>query len=163
LCLAGALAVVFNVQGQFHASLDDKGRLSLGSRLKAKLQDHGENSIVVTYYDGGLQGYTLRQWRRLEKKVAQRPRFSRSARSFALVFLGNANELSVDKQGRILIPQHLRERAGLGGSVVILSYMDTLEIWDRERLEERQGREAELMEVGTFVDDLVVPLDGDEE
>jgi len=131
--------------------------------LRTKLREHGENSLVLTYYDGGLQGYTIRQWRRLEKKVALRPRFSRAARSFALGFLGNANELSVDKQGRILVPQHLRERAGLKGAVVILSYMDTLEIWDKERLEERQKRESEEMEVGTFVDDLVVPLDDDEE
>ena len=154
---------MLHVQGQFHASLDDKGRLSLGSRLRSTLRERGENSIVLTFYDGGLQGYTIRQWRRLEKKVAQRPRFSRAARSFALVFLGNANELSVDKQGRILVPQHLRDRAGLKGAVVILSYMDTLEIWDKERLEERQMREAEEMEVGTFVDDLVVPLDDDED
>lgn len=154
---------MLHVQGQFHASLDDKGRLSLGSRLRATLREHGENSIVLTFYDGGLQGFTLRQWRRLEKKVAQRPRFSRAARSFALVFLGNANELSVDKQGRINVPQHLRDRAGLKGAVVILSYMDTLEIWDKDRLEERQTREAEEMEVGTFVDDLVVPLDDEED
>lgn len=154
---------MLRVQGQFHASLDDKGRLSLGARLRSKLKQHGESALILTFFDGGLQGYTLRQWRRLEKKVAQRPRFSRAARSFALVFLGNANEVSVDRQGRILVPQHLRERAGLTREVVILSYLDTLEIWDKQRLEERQVREVDELEVDDFVDDLVVPLDDDDE
>jgi MraZ protein len=157
---------MLGVQGQHTSVFDDRGRIALGSRLGKALKqlatDGEKPTIVVTYWDGGLQGYTQKQWRKLEQKVALQPRFSRSARSFALVFLGIAAEVQVDRQGRVLIPQHLREKAGLDEKAVVLSYMDTLEIWDPERLKRRQQAEAENLDVGDFVDDLVFPMeDGD--
>ncbi len=157
---------MLGVQGQHTSVFDDRGRIALGSRLGKSLRrlakDGEKPTIVVTYWDGGLQGYTQKQWRKLEQKVALQPRFSRSARSFALVFLGIAAEVQVDRQGRVLIPQHLREKAGLDDKAVVLSYMDTLEIWDPDRLKKRQQAEAENLDVGDFVDDLVFPMeDGD--
>jgi MraZ protein len=154
---------VLGVQGQNRGKFDDRGRMPLGSKLKEQLLAAGQHSIVLTYYDGSLQGFTLAQWRRLEHKVARQPRFSKAARSFQLVFMGIANEVPLDKQGRVLIPQHLRKRAGLGKEAVVLSYMDTLEIWDPDRLEQRREEEAASLDIGTFLDDLVVPMDDEDE
>ncbi len=154
---------MLGVQGQQTSVFDDRGRIALGSRLGKALREHSPEgqkpTIVVTYWDGGLQGYTQKQWHKLEQKVALQPRFSKAARSFALVFLGVAAEVQVDRQGRVLIPQHLREKAGLGEKAVVLSYMDTLEIWDPDRLLQRQQAEAENLDVGDFVDDLVFPME----
>lgn len=157
---------MLGVQGQQTSVFDDRGRIALGSRLgkalRRQARDGEKPTIVVTYWDGGLQGYTQKQWRKLEQKVALQPRFSRSARSFALVFLGIAAEVQVDRQGRILVPQHLREKAGLGEKAVVLSYMDTLEIWDPDRLMTRQQAEAANLDVGDFVDDLVFPMEDED-
>jgi len=154
---------MLGVQGQQTSVFDDRGRIAIGSRLgkalRKRAKDGEKPTIVVTFWDGGLQGYTQKQWRTLEQKVALQPRFSKSARSFALVFLGIAAEVQVDRQSRVLIPQHLREKAGLDEKAVVLSYMDTLEIWDPERLKARQQAEAENLDIGDFVDDLVFPME----
>ena len=157
---------MLGVQGQQTSVIDERYRVALGSRLGKALRKHAPEgqkpTIVVTYWDGGLQGYTQKQWRKLEQKVAQQPRFSKAARSFALVFLGIAAEVQVDRQNRILLPQHLREKAGLGEKAVVLSYMDTLEIWDPDRLMTRQQAEAANLDVGDFVDDLVFPMEDED-
>ncbi len=154
---------MLGVQGQSQGKFDDRGRIPLGSKLKEALRAHGHHSIVLTYNDGAVQGFTLDQWRRLERKVARQPRFNKAARSFQLLFMGIANEVPVDKQGRVLVPQHLRKRAGLGKEAVVLSFMDTLEIWDPDRLETRREEEAATTDIGGFLDDLVVPMDDEDE
>jgi len=153
---------VHQVQGQFHCSLDAKGRLSLPARLKEAIRGRGETSLVLAFYDGSLQGYTVDYWRKLERKVSRKPLFSKEARSFVLGFLAMGTEVAVDKLGRILVPPPLRERAGLERDVVVLSYLCQIEIWDRARFEARQVTEAEELDLDEFVGDLAVPLDDDE-
>lgn len=150
------------MQGQFHCSLDAKGRLSLPARLKEALRGRQETSLVLAFYDGSLHGYTLDYWRKLERKVSRKPLFSKKARSFVLGFLAMGTEISVDKLGRILVPPPLRERAGLERDVVVLSYLGQIEIWDRAHFEARQVIEAEELDLDEFVGDLAVPLDDDE-
>jgi len=154
---------VHQVQGQFHCSLDAKGRLSLPARLKEAIRGRGETSLVLAFYDGSLQGYTVDYWRKLERKVSRKPLFSKEARSFVLGFLAMGTEVAVDKLGRILVPPPLRERAGLERDVVVLSYLGQIEIWDRARFEARQVSEAEVLDMDEFVGDLAVPLDDDED
>jgi MraZ protein len=154
---------VYGVQGQYHCSLDAKGRLSLPAKLKEALRGRGEESLVIAFFDGGLQGYPTAYWGRLERKISRQSLFSRKARSFVLGFMAGANEVGVDKLGRVLIPQHLRDRAGLDREAVVLSFLSQIEIWDRARFEERQLAEADAMNIDDFADALSVPLDDDEE
>ncbi len=154
---------MYGVQGQFGCSLDAKGRLSLPARLKEALRDRGESALVLTFFDGGLQGYPTAYWGQLERKVSRQSLFSRKARSFVLGFMASANEVRVDKLGRIRIPSHLRERAGIDREVVVLSFLSQIEIWDKARFEERQRAEAEAMDIDDFADALSVPLDDDED
>jgi MraZ protein len=150
---------VYNVQGCFHCSLDSKGRLTLPARLKEAVKAHEQGSLVLAFFDDSLQGYTTEYWRKLEAKVSRRSLFSRKARSFVIGFLANAHEVSVDKLGRVLIPPPLRSKGGLEREVVVLSYLGQIEIWDRDRFENRQVAETADMDVDDFVDDLAVPLD----
>jgi len=160
-------AYVYNVQGQFQGSINAKGRLTLPARLNKAIQAHDcvsdreKPAIVFTYYDGSLQGYTVEYWRRLEKKLSEHSLLAKKTRSFVLGFIATANEVSVDKLGRLQVPEYLRKRAGLDRDVIILSYVSQIEIWDRAAFEARQQHEEEEMDLEDFLGGMAIPL-GDE-
>lgn len=117
--------------GEFRNSLDEKGRLSLPARLRGELPD---SSLVLTQgVDHCLWLFPPEQWEVLSKKLMDStPLFQAKARLIQRRILAPAQELEVDKLGRISVPQSLREWAGLTKECVILGITKYIEIWDAE-------------------------------
>jgi len=124
---------MFQVRGQFDVKMDAKGRLALPARLRERLGTADEG-LVLTHFDGCIQGYTATRWRKMEKRFLGVSPFDRRSRAFLLAFVAGAAEVSPDAAGRINIPAALRRQAGLEKQCQLLSYLGTLEIWNPDRL-----------------------------
>lgn len=114
--------------GEYAHTLDVKGRVNFPAKL---LTDLGDRFILSKGLDGCLFVYSAEEWGNLERKIKELP-LSKS-RPLQRYFFAGAAEVEVDKQGRIVIPQKLREHAGLEKDVMIIGASSRAEIWDRER------------------------------
>ena len=119
-------------RGRYEHSLDAKGRLSIPSRIRETLNERYDSRLVVTTYDGCLIAYPFAEWQKLEEKVAGLPEFKKDTRAFLRFFYSSATDCPIDKLGRILIPQPLRDYARLTRDVVIVGAFRHLEIWAKE-------------------------------
>jgi MraZ protein len=131
-------------RGRFDHTIDDKGRVSLPVKFREILRKFND-SIVITTFDGCLYVYPQDEWIKFEEKVYDLPSGSREMRDLQRYLLSHATECTVDKQGRILVPNSLRTIASLIKDVVIAGRVKHFEIWDRERfnqtIEQAQNKE----------------------
>ena len=116
--------------GKYNHTIDPKGRLSIPSKYREVL---GDEFVVSKGMDGCLYVYANDDWKVFEGKLASLPLMSEEARQFARFFLSGAQPVTVDKQGRILMPQDLRDFAGLEKDVVLAGMGSRIEIWSLER------------------------------
>ena len=116
--------------GRYNHTIDPKGRLSIPSKYREIL---GDEFVVSKGMDGCLFVYANDAWKAFEEKLASLPLINREARQFARFFLSGAQYVTVDKQGRILMPQDLREFAGLEKDVVLAGAGGRIEIWSLEK------------------------------
>ena len=115
--------------GEYQHTVDNKGRIIMPSKLR---DDLGQNFIVTKGLDNCLFVYPMEEWKRLENKLRTLPLTNKNARAFIRFFFAGATECSLDKQGRILIPNNLREYAKIIKDVVIIGVADRIEIWAKE-------------------------------
>ena len=113
--------------GEYNHTIDTKGRLIVPSKFRETL---GESFVVTKGLDGCLFVYDNIEWSIFEEKLRTLPITNKEARQFVRFFLAGATEAEVDKQGRILVPNVLREFAGLNKDVG-----SRIEIWSRERFD----------------------------
>ncbi|MCI8543256.1 division/cell wall cluster transcriptional repressor MraZ [Acetatifactor aquisgranensis] len=116
--------------GRYNHTIDPKGRLSIPSKYREVL---GDEFVVSKGMDGCLFVYANEEWKVFEEKLASLPLINPEARQFARFFLSGAQSVTVDKQGRILMPQDLRDFAGLEKDVVLAGMGGRIEIWSLER------------------------------
>ena len=91
------------------------------------------HSLVLTFHRGAIWGWTPADFERsVEQPVAAADPFNVEVMDFAHALLAPAQDVEIDRQGRIRIPAPLRELAGLGREVMINSLVNRLEIWDRQ-------------------------------
>lgn len=119
--------------GEYNHTIDAKGRLIVPAKFREIL---GDNFIVTKGLDGCLFVYPNDEWTRFEEKLKSLPLTNKNARQFTRFFLAGAAACVVDKQGRILLPQVLREFASLEKDVVLVGVASRIEIWSRERWDE---------------------------
>ena len=119
--------------GEYNHTIDAKGRLIVPAKFREIL---GDNFIVTKGLDGCLFVYPNDEWTRFEEKRKSLPLTNKNARQFTRFFLAGAAACEVDKQGRILLPQVLREFASLEKDVVLVGVASRIEIWSRERWDE---------------------------
>ena len=119
--------------GRYNHTIDPKGRLSIPSKFREVL---GDKFVVSKGMDGCLFVYAIDDWKVFEEKLASLPLISVEARQFARYFLSGAQYVTVDKQGRILMPQDLREFAGLEKDVVLAGMGGRIEIWSLDKWNE---------------------------
>ena len=119
--------------GEYNHTIDAKGRLIIPSKFREIL---GDAFVVTKGLDGCLFVYDNEEWKRFEEKLRSLPITNKEARQFVRFFLAGATEAEVDKQGRILIPNVLREFAQLTKDVVLVGVGSRIEIWGRERFED---------------------------
>ena len=119
--------------GEYNHTIDAKGRLIVPAKFREIL---GDNFIVTKGLDGCLFVYPNDEWTRFEEKLKSLPLTNKNASQFTRFFLAGAAACEVDKQGRILLPQVLREFASLEKDVVLVGVASRIEIWSRERWDE---------------------------
>ena len=119
--------------GEFNHSIDSKGRLIIPSKLRESL---GEHFVITKGMDGCLFLYPDNEWKAFEEKLRALPLTNKNARTFTRFFVAGATNCELDKQGRILVPQTLREFAGLDKDVVLTGNLNRIEVWSKEKWSE---------------------------
>ena len=115
--------------GEYRHNVDAKGRVSVPSKFRGYW---GQSFVVTKGLDNCLYLYSKDEWKKFEDKLKNLPITSQEARSFVRFFFAGASECEVDKQGRINIPQNLREYARIQKDVVIVGVSTRAEIWNSE-------------------------------
>ena len=130
------------LSGEFEVTLDDTGRINLPRRLRFLENDR---VIITKGADPCLWLYIAEDWRNVLKDivVSTNP-YSAKDRDIRRRFIGPAQEVEIDKQGRILISSHLREFAGLTKDCLIVGLYDYIEIWEPGRYKSYQISEDEI-------------------
>ncbi len=129
--------------GEFHHTLDGKGRVIIPSRLREGL---GERFVITRGLDHCLFVYPNSEWVRLEQKLKQLPFTRKDSRAFTRLFFSGAMEVEADRQGRVLIPQNLREYAGIDKEVMVIGVSNRVEIWSEPAWREYFGQADENYE-----------------
>ncbi|MCD8117147.1 MAG: division/cell wall cluster transcriptional repressor MraZ [Oscillospiraceae bacterium] len=122
--------------GEYHHSLDAKGRLFIPSRLRDEL---GPEFYVTLSMDKCLCAYSAEQWQIFSDKVNAMPYVKQRAMRPLYAF---ASKCELDAQGRVLLPQNLRERAGLVKNVTVLGSNNHAEFWDSDEWDAIRDGEA---------------------
>ena len=116
------------MKGEYQHTLDAKGRLFIPAKLREQL---GDSFVVTKGLDECLFLYPQKAWDELEQKIRQLP-MSKS-RGLQRFFLSSAADVTVDRQGRIVIPTTLRSYANLERDVVVFGVGERAELWDARR------------------------------
>jgi len=120
---------VAELLGQHRYQLDSKGRIGLPSKFREAFAD---GVFVTLGEDGCIYAFPRGEWERRRDDARNRPLSGRVARDYARMFFGNADLLSLDRQGRLIVPQKLRQQVGLTREAVVVGVSDRLEIWAGE-------------------------------
>lgn len=123
------------LMGTYYQSMDVKGRMSFPVKFREII---GERFIVTRGIDKCLLVFSPEDFDALNEKFRGMP--LAQGRDIIRFFTGSASETEADKQGRILVPQPLREWAGLEKDIVVLGLTDRCEIWDKTKWEERSSK-----------------------
>ncbi len=121
--------------GEYRNTLDEKGRILFPTKLRNELFSESEkNVLIVTQsFDRCLWLYTLDEWKNLSSKIMESASpFNKQNRLVLRSLIAPAQEVELDKSGRISIPQSLREYANLSKDCVILGINKYMELWDAE-------------------------------
>ena len=138
--------------GQFEHALDQKGRIILPARFREAFESGAYLAIAL---DGCIAVYGNEEFERVMNDMQEAARRGNRERQAARAFAANATQASIDKQGRMLIPGHLRTFASLERDVVITGNVNRVEIWDLGRWREvdREGGMS-LVAGGPGLDDI---------
>jgi MraZ protein len=115
--------------GEYKHNLDSKGRLAVPAKFRTKLN---AGAIITRGLDGCLFVFGLKEWEVLAEKLISLPLAQANSRAFARLMLAGAMDAKLDAQGRILVPDYLREYAHLKKQVVVAGLYNRIEIWDSE-------------------------------
>ena len=130
-------------RGNAPARIDDKGRLKVPNAFKSLLESKYGRELFLTSLSGEhVRIYPMPVWLEIEEKLARMPSTHPSRLRFLdrVNYFGQAAEL--DAQGRVLIPQRLREAATMNGEVDVLGQVNYLDVWNHERLTTKMQRDA---------------------
>ncbi|MCX6795084.1 MAG: division/cell wall cluster transcriptional repressor MraZ [Candidatus Falkowbacteria bacterium] len=125
--------------GEYNHNLDDKGRLAIPAKFRAILN---KGAVVTKGLDDCLFLYSKEQFEKIAAKFAALPISQAKARSFSRHILAGAMEVEFDNQGRITLPEYLRQFSRLKKSIIVAGLYNHLEIWDESAWNKYKG-EAE--------------------
>lgn len=135
--------------GEYKYIIDSKKRLAIPAKFRAGL---GGKAVVTKGLDNSLFLYSKKEWQVLAEKLSSLPLSQSDARGFTRLMLAGAMEVSIDKAGRILIPDYLKEYAGLNKETVVIGLFNRIEIWSQEHWNEYQRKTEK--EVGDMAERL---------
>lgn len=128
-------------RGNHPTRVDEKGRLKLPAEFKRQIEEKYGKQVYITSKDGRVaEVYPLKEWEKIEEKLAQIPSFNPAKKKFLdrVNYFGQVSEMDV--QGRVLVPQILREAAKIAGDVVVFGMMTYLEVTNHDAF--RQNMDA---------------------
>ena len=126
--IVGKLICMF--KGRSNLSIDSKGRTSMPQRYRGVFCANKKCKLVVTAdKDKCLLIFTLKNWENIEKQLSNLPSYNDEARFIQRLLIGHATESEIDSQGRFLIPNPLREYAGIQKKVILLGQGSKFELW----------------------------------
>ncbi|MBQ9545103.1 MAG: division/cell wall cluster transcriptional repressor MraZ [Clostridia bacterium] len=134
--------------GEYRYNVDAKGRLFIPARLR---DETGDNLVVTRSLDKCINVYSVRAWQSFVEKTVSLPEIS--ARELKRFIFSSALEITADSMGRIVLPQKLRDTAGITRSVVIIGVDNHAEIWSEEeyaKYEESRDTEALLKLIADY-------------
>lgn len=136
--------------GQYFHSLDQKGRLTIPAKYRELL---GREVIITKGFDLNLLVMPAEVFESWANQINDQNYADPNARLLRRYLFSNGEQVEVDRTGRILIPQYLRERANLNSEIVIIGVGNFFEIWSKENWEKHKLvlDEAET-DVARFID-----------
>lgn len=120
--------------GKYYYTLDPKGRVIIPAPFREIISSNYNHKLYVVndLFDNCLHIYPQEEWSKLEEKVRTLPKMDEDVKLFTRKVIGSAQEVEIDKQGRILISAAQREDAGLHSEIVIVGQLDKIDLWDRK-------------------------------
>lgn len=135
--------------GEYLYLIDEKKRLAIPAKFRTAL---GKKAVITRGIDNCLVIYPAQEWNKLAAKLESLPSSRIDARGFARIMLSGAVDVGIDKLGRILVPDYLKEYAYLKKNVAILGLSNRIEIWDEQKWQEYKGKTEK--EVGDIAERL---------
>ncbi len=120
--------------GKYYYTLDPKGRVIVPAPFREIISSNYNPKLYVVndIFDNCLHIYPQEEWSKLEEKVRTLPKMDEDVKLFIRKVIGSAQEVEIDKQGRILVSAAQREDAGLHSEIVIVGQLDKIDLWDRK-------------------------------
>ena len=129
-------------RGSASATVDDRGRLKIPTDFRRQLEERWGPEVFITSPSAeSTRIYPLPVWEALETRLLAMPSTDRARNRFLERVNYYGQQTRLDPQGRVLIPQPLRERAAMSGEVVVAGRIDYLEVWNHERFAARLDAE----------------------
>lgn len=137
--------------GEYQHALDSKNRIVVPAKLREGL---GDKFVITKGLDRCLYAYPLEEWKTLEEKLKTLPLTNKDARAFVRFFFSGACEIEIDKQFRGLIPQNLKEYAGIEKDIVSIGVLSRVEIWSKEKWEGYNESDIDFDSIAEKMNDL---------
>ena len=116
--------------GEFAHSLDEKGRLAIPAKFRVQFK---EGAVVTRWVGECLAVFPTAEWEAINAEIRTRPRTDPTVSQFVHFFVAGAHEADPDAQGRLVVPAHLRQYAGLGTEALVIGASRNLEVWEPAR------------------------------
>ncbi|MCP4663016.1 MAG: division/cell wall cluster transcriptional repressor MraZ [bacterium] len=125
-------------RGSAHTKIDEKGRLKVPTEFRRILEErYGPEVFITSVLGTSATLYPLSVWEEIEDRLAKVPSSDRTKQRYLERVNYFGQQLRLDNQGRVVIPQTLRENAEITGEVVVSGRLEQLEIWNRERFDQK--------------------------
>jgi MraZ protein len=129
---------LFMFMGSYKNSIDAKYRMIVPSKYREEL---GLKCVITKGIDKCLYIYPISEWENFAEKLKQLPKADPNARNFVRHFYGNAEECEIDRQGRVTIPQALREYGSIAKELMTIGDGEKIEVWSRNVWDDEQEHE----------------------
>jgi MraZ protein len=123
--------------GEYESTIDPKGRFLLPSGFKKQLpEDSSARFVINRGFEKCLSLYPIKSWEPIFAEISRLNDFDPKVREFRRYFLNGATLMELDTAGRLLIPQNLKEYAGLEKDIVLVAAVNKIEIWDKQKYQQ---------------------------
>lgn len=125
------------LMGKYQNSIDDKFRMIIPAKFREQL---GHKCVLTRGIDLCLYIYPMAEWELLMEKLSALPMSDPDARAFVRHFYANAVDVDIDRQGRLTIPQELRDWAGINKELITIGLLNRIEIWAKDAYEDSSNK-----------------------
>lgn len=133
-------------KGSHSVTIDAKGRIAIPASYRQSLIDDCGGRLVITrHWDGCLLIYPGPEFQSFEQQLLSRGSLNPKVRDIQRFFIGNARDIDMDRQGRLLLPANLRAAAGLESKAVLSGIGNLFELWDEDTFNQRNVDTAQAL------------------